>query len=507
MNLRPLLKRDSQRQLHLIETLYYSQHARSSEELAKITRCTPPALLNDIRSVNSQSDYYKIVRKNSLYQLELKDNAALDVLYSTLLNQSMAFKVLEAIFFEECYSLSELSQKLFCSLTTIQVAMKDLQAALGTWKLTIHRRPFRLTGNETAIRHLFFLYLSEKKMARADTRFSPEFFELGDAVIHSIIENNQLSVSLAQYNRLRLSFFISLVRISKGHRISSRSLKSTSITAPSQRAVTRFGPHLRRELKILYSEDIMKDSFWLLYSDLFLLSDKQKQQILKTNYSLAYHYETHYELAEKLSQMLVDPLTEEQKEQLVTILINQHLFHAGTKEFISVLQDRKKDCLRLLETFHAHCVYQLRNLVVEFTEDYQLFDSPEFIDNYIYQIVAAVPTCLNGMKQSEKPVNLLVVSTDSKMQESLLTELLRFSIRGNYDIQQVNVQQLQDNSYLAVFEKYDIVISTSTFDVPTCQTPIIAVELCPSIQSLNKIQQLVDQISKRGYQPLTKKER
>ena len=274
MNLRPLLKRDSQRQLHLIETLYYSQHARSSEELAKITRCTPPALLNDIRSVNSQSDYYKIVRKNSLYQLELKDNAALDVLYSTLLNQSMAFKVLEAIFFEECYSLSELSQKLFCSLTTIQVAMKDLQAALGTWKLTIHRRPFRLTGNETAIRHLFFLYLSEKKMARADTRFSPEFFELGDAVIHSIIENNQLSVSLAQYNRLRLSFFISLVRISKGHRISSRSLKSTSITAPSQRAVTRFGPHLRRELKILYSEDIMKDSFWLLYSDLFLLSDK-----------------------------------------------------------------------------------------------------------------------------------------------------------------------------------------------------------------------------------------
>ncbi|MDT2703631.1 hypothetical protein [Enterococcus dongliensis] len=196
--------------------------------------------------------------------------------------------------------------------------------------------------------------------------------------------------------------------------------------------------------------------------------------------------------------MLIQPLTDDQKEQLVLILINQHLFHAGTKEFISILQDRKKDCLRLLETFHAHCVYQLRNLVLTFTEDYQLFDSPEFIDNYIYQIVATVPTCLNGMKQSEKPVNLLVVATDSKMQESLLTELLRFSIRGNYEIQQMSVQQLHERSYLAVFEEYDIVISTSTFDVPNCQTPIIAVELCPSIQSLNKIQQLVDQISKRG---------
>lgn len=498
MNLRRLLKRDSQRQLHLIETLYYSQCARSSEELANIIGCTPPALLNDIRSINTQSDYYQIVRRNSLYQLELKDNATMDVLYSTLINQSVAFKVLEAILFEECYSLSELSQKFFCSLTTIQVAMKDLQDALSHWKLTIQRRPFRLTGNEVAIRHLFFLYLSEKKITRKDTRFSSDFFQFGDDVLHSMIENNQLSVSLAQYNRLSLSFYISLIRSANGHRISSRLLKSTSIISPDQDTLTRFGLYLRKELQILYSEDIMKDSFWLLYSDLFLLGKTQKKNSLKTNYSLAYHYETHYELAEKLSQMLIQPLTDDQKEQLVLILINQHLFHAGTKEFISILQDRKKDCLRLLETFHAHCVYQLRNLVLTFTEDHQLFDSPEFIDNYIYQIVATVPTCLNGMKQSEKPVTLLVVATDSKMQESLLTELLRFSIRGNYEIQQMSVQQLHERSYLAVFEEYDIVISTSTFDVPNCQTPIIAVELCPSIQSLNKIQQLVDQISKRG---------
>ena len=66
---------------------------------------------------------------------------------------------------------------------------------------------------------------------------------------------------------------------------------------------------------------------------------------------------------------------------------------------ISILQDRKKDCLRLLETFHAHCVYQLRKLILEFTEEYHLFNSDEFIDNYIYQIIATVPNCLNGIKR------------------------------------------------------------------------------------------------------------
>lgn len=502
MNLRRLLKRDSQRQLHLIETLYYSQHPRSSEELAKITQCTTPALLNDIRSINTQSDYYKVIRENSLYRLELKDNATIDVLFSTLINHSMVFKILEAIFFEECYTLLELSQKLFCSLTTIQAAMKELQEALGQWKLTIQRRPFRLTGNEMAIRHLFFLYFSEKKVARENTRFSMDFFQYGDEVVRSMIDNNQLSVSLAQYNRLSLTFFISLVRISRGHHMTSRMLKSTSVVPPDQGVINQFSPFLRRELRILYSEDVMKDSFWLLYSDLFLLGEEQKKNVLKTNYSLAYHYETHYELAEKLSHMLVEPLSKKQKEQLATILINQHLFHAKTKEFISVLQDRKKDCLQLLETFHAHCVHQLRNLVVDFTDNYQLFGSPEFIDNYIYQIIAAVPSCLNGMKQSEKPVSLLIVSTDSKMQESLLTELLRFSIRGNYTIQQINVNQLHNKSYLEVFEEHDIVISTSTFDVPDCQTPIIAVELCPSLHSLNKIQQYVDQTNLKNNLPL-----
>lgn len=499
MNLRRLLKRDSQRQLNLIETLYYSKHPCSSEELSTIADCTTPALLNDIRTINTQSNYYKVVRENSLYRLELKDNATIDVLFSTLLNHSMAFKILEAIFFEECSTLLELSQKLFCSLTTVQSAMKDLQDALAQWKLTIQRRPFRLTGDEVAIRHLFFLYFSEKKVMRKNTRFSSELFRYGDEIVRSMIHENDLSVSFAQYNRLSLTFFISLVRISNNHRFSSRTLKSESILPPKQATMSRFGPYLRKELHILYSEDVMKDSFWLLYSDLFLLGSRQKKKALESNYSLAYHYETHYELAEKLSTMLVDPLTENQKDQLTTILINQHLFHAKTKEFISVLQDRKKDCLHLLETFHAHCVHQLRELVLEFTEDYQLFATTEFIDNYIYQIIAAVPSCLNNMQQSNQPVTLLVVSTDSSMQESLLSELLRFSIRGNYTIQHINFNSLQNKSYLEIFEEYDIVISTSTFDVQSCRTPIIAVELCPSIHSLNKIQSLVDKIHRKNF--------
>lgn len=497
MNLRRLLKRESQRQLQMIELLYYSKHPRSSEELAKLMDCTIPVILSDIRSINLQSEYYKITRDSSLYQLELKDNATIDVIFSTMLNNSLAFRILEALLFEESYTLKELSKKAFCSLSNLQYTMKKVEDALAKWKITIYRRPFRIVGDEVAIRHLFFLYFSEKKVVRENTRFSMEFFKFGDGVIRSMIEKNHLSVSLGQYNRLSITFFVSLVRISRGHRMMYRKLRSTAIVPPSYRSIKNFSPYLRKELHLVYLDDVMKDSFWLLYSDLFLLGEEQKNHVLLTNHALAFHYEVHYELVERLSGMLVTPLNEEQQEQLIIILINQHLFHARTKEFISVLQDPKKDCITLLETFHAHCVHQLRNLVIDFTEEYQLFRSPEFVENYIYQIIATIPSCLNGMKKSEKPVNLLVVSTDSKMQESLLTELLRLSIRGNYAIHQINVTQIHKRSYRDVFEEYDLVISSSTFDVPRCKTPIIAVELCPSVQSLNKIQSLVDQMNEQ----------
>ncbi len=201
------------------------------------------------------------MRENSLYHLELKDNATIDILYSTLIRNSIAFKLLEAIFYEESYTLLELSKKLFCSLSTVQASMKDLQETLGRWKMSIQRRPFRLTGDETAIRHLYFLYFSEKKEARENTRFSSEFFHFGEKIVRSIVRENELSLSLAQYNRLSITFFISLVRISRGHRIVPKRLRSTAISAPNPYTVNRFEPYLRRELGILCSEDIVKDSF------------------------------------------------------------------------------------------------------------------------------------------------------------------------------------------------------------------------------------------------------
>mgnify|MGYP001279758260 CR=1 FL=1 len=494
MNLRCLLKRDNQRKLLLIETLYYSKNPMTTDQLRQIIDCTTPILISDIRAINSTMEYYEVSRENGLYSLEVADNATIDALFSTMIRDSLSFKILELIFFEEYETLQEISDDLYCSLSSVQKHITFLMEVLKKWNLTIQRRPFRITGNEKNIRQLFFLLFSEKKVQKEERRYSIEFFEQGEAVIRSMIANNQLECSYSQYNRLCMMFFISLERVKHGHLFSKRFLGSKHLSPPDWMTRYHFAESLLTEAGMEYTDEVMRESFWLLYADLFLLGEEQKKKALQTNYALAYNYSKQQELVEEFSDLLVVPLTDEQKNRLTSILINQHLFLAETSEYISVLRDGKRDYINLLENFHAHCVHDIRSIVKKFTQKHHIFESDEFINNYVYQIIAAVPECLTGMKQLAEPVNILVVASDSTTQEQLLTQLIYSSVRGDYLISHNTMSQLDSADIVSVFSRYDLVICTLTLDLPHCPTPILAVELCPSIYTLNKLQRWVEDI-------------
>ncbi|MGM0216894.1 helix-turn-helix domain-containing protein [Enterococcus sp. AZ109] len=494
MNLRCLLKRDNQRKLLLIETLYYSKYPMTTDQLVQLLDCTAPVLSSDIRSINTQMEYYRITRENGLYSLEVEDNATIDALFSTMIRNSLSFKILELVFFEEYDKLQDIAKQLFCSVSSVQTHLNVLMKVLKKWKLTIQRRPFRIVGNEKTVRQLFFLLFSEKKVVKEELRRSVEFFELGEEVIRSLIENNQLECSYSQYNRLCMMFFISLQRVKNGHFFPQRFLSSKNILPPDRILCYNFAEKLLEEAGMEYTDEVMKESFWLLYSDLFLLGEEQKKKALENNYNLSYNYAKHQELVEDFNRLLVTPLTKKQKERLTVILINQHLFLIDTREYISVLRDGKRDYINLLENFHAHCVHSIRSLVKDFTHKHHIFESEEFINNYVYQIIATIPECLTGMKQLDEPVNILIVASDSTTQEQLLTQLIHSSVRGNYLISHVTSNQLNPADCSSEFSNYDLVICTSTVDLPNCPTPILAVELCPSIYTLNKLQRRVEEI-------------
>ncbi|MEO1771936.1 helix-turn-helix domain-containing protein [Candidatus Enterococcus ferrettii] len=494
MNLRCLLKRESQRKLLLIETLYYSKHPKTSDQLIQLLDCTPPALSRYIRSINQNEDPYYIHRENGLYSLMVAENATIDALISSLIRQSLSFKILEITLFEEFFTLQKLAKALHCSVATLQAHLTELENVIACWNLTIERKPYRLVGNEKAIRHLFYLLFFEKKTQKSELCYSNELFEKGDAVLRSLIENNQLNCSYAQYRRLRMMFFISLERIRHHHFFPQYFLSSLHVTPPDQKICREFDKELVKEFGISYTHEVMKESFWLLYCDLVLLGEQQKRHALFTNYFLSQQYANHYQLVEEFDDLLLEPLTSEKKSQLTDLLINQNLYHIDTKEYISLLRDGKQDYINLLENFHAHCVHKIRQLVMRFTTKYHCFQSEEFINSYVYQLIAAVPECLTGMKQYDEPVRLLIVASDPTTREGLLAQLIQSSVRGNYTISHSTFNYLDQTNYLEELNNHDLILRTSEIDLPPCSTPILAIESCPSIFKLHKLQHMVEKI-------------
>lgn len=501
MNLRSLLKRDSHRKMVMIETLYFSGKSYSSEELTKLLSCTTPVLLNDIKLINDQEPYYHIARRNGLYYLEVADNATIDVLYQSLLDQSIPFKMLEIIFFEECYTLQDLTKRLYCSLSTVQANLKELEKELKKWKLRIEKKPFRIEGDEVAIRHLYNILYSEKKISRyelADVH-PLSFYQEGEKVIQNFLKKNNFDPCFADFARLNWMFFISLERVARGHRFAPRFLDSKVLQDPDEEVMLRFSKILRNELKLIYSKDVMRESFWLFYADLLMLSSEQIRQVNQTNHSFAYHYEMHYELINRYSNMLVTPLTNQQTELVVANLINQHLFLSKQKEFISLLRDKPGECDMLMLPFHRKSATQIQEIVEDFVEEYQLFQSPEYVKSYVHHIMATLPETLTQLVHSKHVLDVLIVSPDFGDHEILLNEWIRYSVRGSYVIHNIKMSQLREKPYHEIFDDYDVIISTATFDTSKMKTPLLAVEYSPGIRSLNKVQEVINRVYEEKY--------
>ena len=98
------------------------------------------------------------------------------------------------------------------------------------------------------------------------------------------------------------------------------------------------------------------------------------------------------------------------------------------------------------------------------------------------------------MKQQDEPVRLLIAASDSIIQESLLAQMIHLSVGGNYTISQLIFNPLEPTDYSIAFNSHDLILCTSTIDLPSGTKPVLVVDSCPSRCKLNTLQCLIDQI-------------
>lgn len=470
MDIRSLLKKDDLRRLNLIEKLCMEPFGVPSDSLLAYLGCSLPAFLDDIRKINMQNFTFTIIKENSHYRFQSPQPVLLDEVYQTILNGSLEMKIIDQLLFEDCYSLAELSQALFCGQTQAYRSLNSVAAKLKKMNIDIAKKPYRLEGSEKLIRHFYYLFYREKQAELTHFRCSILIQSEAEQFINRFLEQNALPKSWILTQRLLYTFFISLWRIKNDHLLPEREFGKHRFvypeTAPALGALLVNAGKKNKALGL-------KESLWLLTCDCLLLKEAQlttaelRPRIQRICSELR-------RLIGELEALLKTELNTQLKTELLLVLFNAHSIYKRDSSFAAVLSQQKNYFLKNAEAAHPKTYKKLERFLQKFLRASSLPAGRDFVQNSLYLILTALPECFEWLEQAEPLKKILVLSVVAPTQEMALSYQLQTRLQRNVRVEKSDTIPVEEAEFGAQLAGYDLIISTQTlpFSLPVSK-PLI----------------------------------
>lgn len=215
--MRELLGEKDRRRLELVEKIYLNPGI-TIDELSETLFLTAIQLQTDLGFLQHPLAPIEI-EVNRSRQCFLKIPATLSIkhVYRVFLENSLVFRLLEAIFFHEYENYDKLATELFVSQATLKRAIAFANRCFDPHDIRIKSRPVRLEGDEINIRAFFNFYFQERypdddyPFAEIEKNLVSE---LADLFIRRLPEHKQ---NYASRNRLNLYLLVSLIREKQHH--------------------------------------------------------------------------------------------------------------------------------------------------------------------------------------------------------------------------------------------------------------------------------------------------
>ncbi|GCF95517.1 hypothetical protein NRIC_34080 [Enterococcus florum] len=495
MNLQGLMKKETIRRVTIIESLYYSESFLSSDQLIDQLDCSLPALINDIRYLNNDDTPLQIRKHKGLYHLDFDPGSSIDTYYAGVLNKVLEFQILEGLFFERLTCIQKFSAQLNCSFSNLQRYLKKIDSGIQQWDFHIYHRPLRIEGNEEMIRQFYYLFFKEKRMPFKNYGFSERLLQGVDKFIHLLMQENNVTNNMNTHFQLLHHFLIALHRITKEHHLDTHLPNSSAVKLGSEIDQFNLRCLIERELKIPFTDQLMKECLWPLLSDKIVLNAEQQNTQRNKNLYLAAFYHTHRELVSRVNEELGYTLSESEVSEALRILGNDIYFFYPNREPISILAAPKKYMITLLRMKYSRAISKIERIVQTFLDTSHLPYTQERKDIYCCSLIIGIPHLLERLTVREKPLKVLLLSDASPKHEVLWGSILENFIKAPLHYEYFETPFLEPEKLAAVANKYDLIITDVTMPKLDTNTAIIAVNSCPTPQDLVAIQQFFDNIA------------
>ncbi|EOH91224.1 helix-turn-helix domain-containing protein [Enterococcus pallens] len=162
--MKTLLSNSANRQVLIIEQLKYSDDWVSVKSIVESIDATPKTIIRDCEDIEDRWGHIVSIQRDGSSALHLSEKKGHSVaeIFSEMIQESVAFQLLEQIIFYPGKSRSQLQKELFISSANLYrqiIKMNEILAAFGVY---IDRTNVCLSGkNEVQIRIFLALYFSE----------------------------------------------------------------------------------------------------------------------------------------------------------------------------------------------------------------------------------------------------------------------------------------------------------------------------------------------------------
>lgn len=414
-----------QKQFFLIVKNTYKV-SRNKEEICKKLSITNATLEKNIEDFNQQFYPFKLKEYQDAISFVFPNHLSCDQFISKLLETSIEFQILEAIFFSNDYSYEKLADKLFVSKSTLIRVIKRINQCMESSDVLIKKKPIQIVGNEHNIRFLYITYfkdrygLSNLPFPSYEIEAIKEFYTVGIKIVRK-------DGSIQEFNNFLLFSLISLRRESMGfHKQSKRPTFNERLMYTIVRATERT-PYFRRKRSIeLLDPEFASKVFALFLSEGFLRTNlfsryKQKQLFRERNI-------TQY--IEKISECFDLIISENEKFELSQTLFEILYGYLKVPTSFDFLDDSYTN----FREYHLFPIDYLPDKFEFIFKDYFSSNDRYSFNFLFFTIYTRWPGLVEQLENQRKKVNVFIyIDFDFNYGEYIRSKLLTI-LKGNYII-------------------------------------------------------------------------
>lgn len=496
MDFRQVLGTSNRRRLQLIELLYYNRQGLPSEKLLTELDCSLPILLSDISLINERQANFLVEKVKGLYRVKLDDDTSIGKLYAEALTNSPEFQIIEQLLYEKYDNIETLSKSLYLSASNTQRYLKKIESILKKAGIHLCYRPLRLEGKESVIRHFYYRYFIEKQYTLKIELPEVKDYQL-KAIEKFVLEFSTLNGLYRKHifrKRVTYNIYISLWRIKNGHPFPEEDLRTAGLALPKIEDVAEFRDAVSDLFQLHLSNEQMRDCLWLSFSDAVIFSQDHRTAALADNPRYRRLFEAHLQLTERFTELLGEPFDEQRLLELTTVLMNDTYLYDESGEFLTIIRKSRTIFLKMVKIMHRYAVEKVTEIVQAFAQEYQIYQSEDFIRNYVYLLLTDEVDSLELLASQDKTIHLLLISELSPTEEKFITKIISQIVYGNYEIHYFD-EMLEDDDIFKKIAAYDGLITTGAIEGLPKDFPRVSMDPYVTPQAIVDIQNLVNELT------------